>query len=85
MRDFPRTRETTNRHNAERIKAFARDFAGVRLSDVDRPTAREWAHQHPQLARYARTMFEDARNDGPVDATRSRASGFPARRAVRTR
>jgi hypothetical protein len=64
VRDFPRPRETTNRHNAERIKSFARDFAGVRLSGVDRVMARSWAQANPQIARYARTLFEDARNDG---------------------
>ena len=39
-RDYPRPRASTNGHNAERVKRFAKDFAGVKLVDVDRPTAR---------------------------------------------
>lgn len=34
---------TTNLHNRERTKAFAADFAGVRLRDVSRKAARAWA------------------------------------------
>jgi len=66
-RDFPRSRETTNLHNAERIKPLVEAFKGIRLSDVDRVMAREWAQRNPRLARYARSLFEDARNDGLVE------------------
>lgn len=65
--DYPRSRASTNQHNRERVKPFARDFASVKLSDVDRVMARAWAQANPQLARYARTLFEDARNDGLID------------------
>ena len=65
--DFPRSRATTNRHNQERIQKLAQDMRGVRLSDVNRVVAREWAMENPQLARYARSLFEDARNDGLIE------------------
>lgn len=30
-RDYPRPRASTNQHNAERVKRFAKDFEGVKL------------------------------------------------------
>lgn len=62
--DYPRPRESTNLHNAERVKRFAKDFAGIRLDDVDRPRAREWAIKHKQSLPAVRAMFTDAVNDG---------------------
>lgn len=60
--------ERTNRNNAERVKKFAHDFKGVRLDAIDRPTARTWALENPQRARYARSLYRDAMNDGLVEA-----------------
>lgn len=65
--DYPRPRASTNRHNAERVKAFAEDFKGVKLADVDRPTARAWAMKHRSNLPAVRAMFGDAVRDGLVD------------------
>lgn len=62
--DYPRPRASTNKHNAQQVKAFSRDFAGVRLADVDRPAARAWALKHPGNLGAVRAMFTDALNDG---------------------
>jgi integrase len=65
--DYPRPRASTNKHNAERAKAFAEDFNGVKLADVDRPTARAWALKHRHHLSSVRAMFGDALRDGLVD------------------
>ena len=67
VENYPRPRESTNRHNAERIMLFARDFRGIKLEDVDRPAARAWAKQHPHHLPAARAMFGDAMRDGLID------------------
>ncbi len=64
--DYPRSRASTNRHNAERVKAFGRDFAGIRLGDIDKPTARKWAIKHQGNVPAVRAMFGDAERDGLV-------------------
>jgi integrase len=66
-RDYPRPRASTNKHNAERVRAFAKDFKGVKLADVDRPTARAWAMKHPANLSSCRAMFSDAVRDGIID------------------
>lgn len=66
-RDYPRARVSTNVHNDERIRAFARDFKGVRLSEVDKPTARAWALKHPNNLAAVRAMFGDAVRDGLLE------------------
>lgn len=65
-KDYPRLRESTNLHNAERVKRFAKDFKGIRLSEVDRPAARAWALKHPHHLGAVRAMFGDALRDGLV-------------------
>jgi integrase len=64
--DYPRPRGSTNKHNAERVQAFGRDFKGIRLSDVDKPTARKWALTHRGNVPAVRAMFGDAERDGLV-------------------
>jgi len=63
-RDYPRPSASTNLHNAERLKRFARGFKSVKLIDLDRPTARAWALKHPSDLPAARAMFGDAVRDG---------------------
>ncbi len=47
------------------LQGFSRDFARVRLRDVDKPTARAWARQQPPgNVRVVRALFTDAINDG---------------------
>jgi integrase len=66
--DYPRPRASTNTHNAERVQAFGRDFKGIRLGDVDKPTARKWAIKHPSNVPAVRAMFGDAERDGLIAA-----------------
>lgn len=65
-RDYPRPRRSTNLHNAERVRIFAKDFAGVKLAAVDRPAARDWALRHKASFPAVRAMFGDALRDGLV-------------------
>lgn len=39
---FPRLQDSTNVHNAERVKSFARDFKGRALASVTKEEARVW-------------------------------------------
>lgn len=66
--DYPRPRASTNRHNAERVKRFAKDFKGIKLTAIDRPAARAWAMKHKSNLPAVRAMFGDAMRDGLVDA-----------------
>jgi len=54
-------------HNAERVKVFAKDFAGIKLASVDRPAARAWATKHRSNHPAVRAMFADAMRDGLID------------------
>lgn len=65
--DYPRPSASTNLHNAERVKAFAKDFKGLKLADVDRPTARAWALKHRNHLAAVRAMFGDALRDDLID------------------
>lgn len=64
--DYPRPRASTNKHHHERIQRFAKDFKGVRLADVDRPSARAWALQNTSNHKVVCTMFGDAVRDGII-------------------
>jgi integrase len=67
--DYPRPAAATRRTHRYALKAFIRDFAGIRLADVDRPSARAWALQQPKANVYvARSMFGDAVRDGLAPA-----------------
>ena len=67
MRDFPRPSGSTRRTHHERTRRFAKDFEGVKLTDVDRRAARTWALAHPNDAPVVSTMFADALRDGLVE------------------
>ena len=63
--EYPRPAGATRRTYRYGLKAFAEEFARVRLADLDRVTARGWALRHPQSnVRVVRAMFNDAINDG---------------------
>jgi integrase len=63
--DFPRAARATQKTYRYGIQRFARAFAGVRLADLDRPTARAWAKTAPHSNVHAvRAMFNDAINEG---------------------
>lgn len=63
VRDYPRARTSTNKHNAERVKKFGKDFKGRKMSDVDRPSARAWALENRGSLAAVRAMFNDALDD----------------------
>lgn len=79
-RDYPRPRQSTNVHNAEHVRRFAKDFKDVRLTDVDRPTARAWALKHHGDVPAVRAMFGDAVRDGLVAANPFAALRLPQSR-----
>lgn len=63
--EYPREAGATRRTYRYALKTFADEFSGLRLSDLDRLTARSWALSHPQSnVRVVRAMFNDAINDG---------------------
>ena len=63
--EYPRAAGATRRTYRYGLKAFAEEFARVRLGDLDRVTARSWSQRHPQSnVRVVRAMFNDAINDG---------------------
>jgi integrase len=74
---FPRPDETTNTHNAERVRAFTRDFKGVPLSEVTKGKARGWALEHPNHLKAVRAMFSDAVKDGLVHQNPFASLGLP--------
>lgn len=61
---YARRQRSTNEHNAERVKKFGADFAGVPLSGIDRPMARKWAMDNRTRVMAVRTMLNDAVADG---------------------
>lgn len=65
--DYARPKESTNQHNAERVRKFAEDFAGVPLYEIDRKMARAWARKNKSRVSAVRTMFTDARQDMLID------------------
>jgi len=63
--DYARSAPATRRTYRYALARFSADFAGVRLADLDRPTARAWALKQPQSnVRAVRAMLNDAINDG---------------------
>lgn len=65
-RDFPRS-ESTNLHNHERVKTFAREHAGRTLRSFTQRHTRPWALEHRGAIPALRAMFNDAINDGLTD------------------
>lgn len=66
VRDFPRSRASTNRQNGYAVKPFARDFGNSRMRDVTRKQARQWALNHRSNVSAVRAMFQDALDEGTV-------------------
>jgi integrase len=63
--DYARPAPATRRTYRYALTRFSMDFAGVRLSDLDRPSVRPWAMSQPQSnVRAVRAMLNDAINDG---------------------
>jgi integrase len=62
-RDYPRG-ESTNKHNAERVRVFAKEHRGRTLRSITRAEARIWANANPSRLPAVRAMFSDAAEDG---------------------
>jgi integrase len=56
----PRARTATNDHNRLALKGFSEDFKGIRLRDVKRVPAEEWALKNKWRVQTVRAMFADA-------------------------
>jgi integrase len=80
MERYPRPRESTIRTHHEHTRRFSVDFRGVKLADVDRPTARAWAMNHRSDLPAVRAMFGDALRDGLVDLNPFAALRIPKSR-----
>lgn len=63
LRDFKRPRASTNRHYASMVKPLVADFGTVKMSDVSRRRAREWALKHRGSLPVVRALFNDALNE----------------------
>lgn len=66
--DFPRPADSTNKHNAERVRSFAAAYGDKRLNAITRQQARQWALEHPAEHSALRVMFADALRDDLVHA-----------------
>ena len=58
--DFARPRTSTNQHNAQQVKEFAKKHGGLRLDQVTRDLARSWSQSHISQMPALRAMFNDA-------------------------
>lgn len=58
---FPRPKQSTNVHNAERVKAFSEAYGRRRLDSITVAEARVWALERPGDLSALRAMFNDAR------------------------
>jgi integrase len=63
LRDFKRPRASTNRHNAYMVKPLVAEFGSVKMSDISRRRAREWALRSRASVPVVRAMFNDALNE----------------------
>jgi integrase len=63
LRDFRRPRASTNRHNAYMVKPLVAEFGSVKMSDIARRRAREWALRNRASVPVVRALFNDALNE----------------------
>lgn len=64
--DYPRPRASTNVHNTERVKPFAKAYERRRMDSITIEEARAWALRHRGQLPALRAMFNDARRSGMV-------------------
>jgi integrase len=60
FRVYARPEPTTNRHNRQQIKQLVADFGDRTLDAIGRAEAKAWANRHPNNAKTASAMFNDA-------------------------
>lgn len=82
-RDYPRPRASTDRHNAERVQAFAKAFGKRRMDSITVDEARLWAIGHPTQLAALRAMFNDARRSGLIVSNPFSALGLKRSRGRR--
>ncbi len=63
LRDFKRPRASTNRHNAYMVKPLVAELGTVKMSDISRRGARDWALRHRASVPVVRALFNDAVNE----------------------
>jgi integrase len=68
LRDFKRPRASTNRHNAYMVKPLVAEFRSVKMSEISRRDAREWACRNRASLPVVRALFNDALNEECVTA-----------------
>jgi integrase len=68
LRDFTRPRASTNRHNAYMVKPLVAEFGSVKMSEISRRGAREWACRNRASVPVVRALFNDAVNEECVTA-----------------
>jgi len=61
---WPRPDLSTNQQHRRMTRGFGRHFAYRDLWSITRSEARAWAMVHPSQARYVRTMYNDAIDEG---------------------
>jgi integrase len=64
--EYPRPRASTNKHNAERVKAFAKEYGKRRIDSITSEEARSWGLAHHSQIYALRAMLNDARRDGII-------------------
>ena len=64
--DYPRPRSSTDRHNGYAVEKFGVEFAGQKLSSIERSEVRPWALRNQWRVPALRAMFKDALDDGFV-------------------
>lgn len=80
---FPRARQSTNVHNAERIRGFVKAFGHLPLDKVTREQARTFANEFPGAVKEVRAMFSDAQRVDLVDSNPFSGLNLPASRGRR--
>lgn len=68
LKDYPRKKASTMDVYRLCLRHFEAEFRGKRLDDVDRLTARQFALRHRRSATVVRAMFNDALDEGLIDA-----------------
>jgi integrase len=81
--DYPRPRASTNAHNAESVKAFAKAYERRRMDSITVEEARAWSLRHRAQLLALRAMFNDARRSGMVVSNPFRELGIERSRGRR--
>lgn len=72
---MPRPKDSTNRHNVERIRGFVAKFGDREMPGVSPFEAQEWAREHPSTVNVIKAMLNDAKalkiiDDNPFDVVK---------------